>query len=289
MSTKRLSDYKLSTVLTTARSMLYGATRRKTIAVEGPSDVRFFKQWFSENNKVRFVSLDGKDNIYSLYDKYKRTSLSSSKAMFFCVDLDWYLIHSIPLPEKEHFLCNSYCLNTGKYYYNDLESFLVNTIALNKVLISYDVNIDDFNFFKQKLEAATRAIGKIRAADEITVRKQKLRSSIFNGCNMENYFDAKNVIFNEDLLMQDMPSWSNYPLYVDDLIEEANSLNIRFKTPWSLSRGHDITNFLSLYVNEVTFIKTNPKRVENELRLACEYDDFKRTPMHSKLLAESLL
>jgi len=289
MTQRNLYDFKIKSTLSTARSMLKGAKPRKTIAVEGLADVRFFNQWFSENEKIRFVSLDGKPNVLRLHKDYLKSPLKSVKGMFFCVDIDWDLIHGKALPLKEDFLINSYCQIKNKFSFNDLESFLINSRALQKLIASYDLVIEDFNDFKMKIEVCSRKIGKYRAADDIIKNKFMLRNSVLNGASVDDFFDAENFEFNEKLFTENMPRWANYSEHIEDLVQEAEILDDANKELWSLSRGHDITTMLSLFIENKAKIKTSPEKIEKELRLSCEYADFLTSPMYEKMVLESLI
>ena len=289
MTHKNLYDFKIKSALTTARSMLKGAKPRKTIAVEGLADVRFFNQWFSNNEKIRFVSLDGKPNVLRLHKDYLNSPLKAIKGMFFCVDIDWDLVHGKSLPLKEDFLINSYCQVKNKFSFNDLESFLINSSALQKLIASYDIVIDDFNDFKLKIEECSRAIGKYRAADDIVKNKFMLRNSVLNGAAVDDFFDGDNFAFNEKSFIESMPRWANYAEHIEDLVQEAEVLNSTNTDLWVLSRGHDITTMLAIYIEYKSKIKTSPEKIEKELRLSCEYADFSTSPMYEKMVSESLI
>ncbi|WP_323082385.1 hypothetical protein [Klebsiella variicola] len=290
---KTLKQYAVSSIISTARQMLSGAKQRKTIVVEGVNDVRFFNQWYGDSNKVRFVSVDGKPNVIIVHGEYiKQKNLKARKAMFFCVDIDWDIVHKRPLPGSDDFLCNSYCLNSKTHYHNDLEGFLVNTIALKKVLSSYDIDMSNgqLNSLLIKMEESSRSIGKYRAADHITQKKFGLYNSVLNGLSVSVFFDALNFKVDEKKLLSSMPNWSNYPDHITDLVNEASLLNQQYSYSWALSNGHDITEMLALYLEKKTKIRGICKeKIEKELRLSCELADFMPTPMYRKLIAESLI
>lgn len=290
---KTLKQYAVSSIVSTARQMLSGAKQRKTVIVEGVNDVRFFNQWYGDSNKVRFVSVDGKPNVFIVHGEYlKQKILKARKAMFFCVDIDWDIIHKRPLLGSDDFLCNSYCLISTTHYHNDLEGFLVNTIALKKVLSSYDIDMSNgqLNSLLTKMEDASRCIGKYRAADYIIQQKFGLYNSVLNGLNISVFFDVSNFKIDEQKLLSSMPSWSNYPAHITDLVNEASVLNQQYSHLWALSNGHDITEMLALYLEKKTAIRGLCKeKIEKELRLSCELADFIPTPMYKKLIAESLI
>jgi len=291
--TRTLRQFSVSSVVSTARQMLNGTKRRRTVVVEGDNDVRFFNQWYGDSDIVRFVSVGGKSNVMMVYSDYiKQQPMRDRRGMFFCVDIDWDLIHEKPLPSKDDFLCNSFCLNSLTHYNNDLEGFLVNTGAIKKVLSSYDIDVSDgfLDCIISKIEKASRCIGKYRAADEVTQKRLRLYSSVLNGLSATEFFDAKSFTINETELLRSMPNWSNYPLHIDDLVADATYLDKQFVKPFSLSNGHDITELLSVYIEANSKVRGLTKdKIEKELRLGCELADFKSTPMYEKMVSEYLI
>nr|WP_015060321.1 DUF4435 domain-containing protein [Rahnella sp. WMR66]CAZ68660.1 hypothetical protein [Rahnella sp. WMR66] len=290
---KTLREFSVSSVVSTARQMLGGVKKRKTVVVEGVNDSRFFNQWYGDSEVVRFVSVDGKPNVMKVYGEYlKNKNMKERKGMFFCVDIDWDILHKKSPPVEDDFLCNAYCLKSSSHYNNDLEGFLVNTGALKKVLSSYDIDMSNGNLTSLlvKMESASRCIGKYRAADYITQNKLGLYNSILNGLRVDDFFDASSFSVDETKLLALMPSWSNYPANIPDLISEATNLDNTHPQKWILSNGHDITYMLSAYLELKTGIRgINKDKIEKELRLSCELAEFKLTPMHMKLLNESLI
>lgn len=290
---KTLKPYAVNSILSTARQMFNGTKQRKTVVVEGVNDVRFFNQWYGDSNIVRFVAAEGKSNVITVHAEYvKQQNLKNKKAMFFCVDIDWDLLHRLPPPNSDDFMCNSYCLSSSTHYHNDLEGFLVNTGALKKVLSSYDIDMSNgqLAYLSNEMEKASRCVGKYRAADHIVQKSLGLKNSVLNGLDISVFFDASNFSIDEKKLLDAMPRWSNYPYHIDDLVDEASTLNKNHSRKWELSNGHDITEMLALHLEYKTKTKGIVKeKIERELRLGCELSDFILTPMFAKMNAESLI
>jgi len=222
----------------------------------------------------------------------KNPMMVSRRGMFFCVDVDWDFVHKFPPMNKEFVIMNSACLITNKHFYNDMEIFLVNTVALDKVLASYDIDTSKSHIrdLKNKIEVASRIIGKYRAADNITKNRLSLYKSVLNGLDAMTYFDSKTLTINEASLIAAMPSWSNYPHHVDDLIKDAEILERNNPQPWSLSNGHDVTEMLAEYIKFLMgYRELSKEKIERELRLSCELHDFSSTPMYSKMVSENLI
>lgn len=288
-----LKKYFDKNIVSTARAMFTGSGKKKTIIVEGVNDCRFLNQWFGDNNNIRFVAANGKTNVIHTYNDFlKNTMMVKNKAMFFCVDVDWDFIHGKTEYNKDFFILNSACLFNKKHFHNDLEIFLINTVALKKVLSSYDVNIEGDNLLKlkTKLELASRTIGKYRAADDITKKRLFLSQSVLNGLDAMSFFNPEKMEVDEDSLVSSMSRWSNYPIHVDDLIEDAEILNSKYTLPWSLSNGHDVTEMLAKYICSIKgWEELKKEKIETELRISCELADFSITPMYEKFRAEGLI
>lgn len=268
-----------------------GRNELKILAVEGDGDKRFLSQYFDEEDNLEFIPTYGKEILIQVYNKFRDKKFLNKDSYFFCVDLDYDIIHNkLELIQNNNFLCNVYCLNSNKYFFNDLESFLVNTSALKKLLSSFDQphSKKDMNDLNGKLEQASRAVGKYRAADFIVMKEQGLRSSVLDGLVLDNYFDVEIFCVLDKKLELEIPNWSKQKLYVDELIEKASELNKTYLQKWELSRGHDITKLLALYLSKKTGKNITDKQIENSLRIGCEKAEFEQTPMYKKIANDIL-
>lgn len=289
MYNKSMKSYKtdFKAIFTKICGISRGKNKLKIIVVEGIDDKRFLSPYFDEEDNIEFIPAEGKEIVMQLYNKFKEKNFFDKDSYFFYVDLDYDLIHEkISLIKNDKFICNVYCFNDNQYFFNDLESFLVNTSALKKLLSSFDQpnSTKDVNDLKVKLELASRAIGKYRAADVIVIKEQGLQSSVLDGLKLDTYFDVEAFCILNKKLESEIPNWSRQKLSVEDLIVKANELNNTYSQQWALSRGHDITKLLELYLSYKTK-KNNitQARIEEVLRVACEKIDFEKTPMYKKI------
>jgi hypothetical protein len=68
---------------------------------------------------------------------------------------------------------------------------------------------------------------------------------------------------------------SQYKNLVDELFQEAVNINLKFPNKWSLSRGHDISELISIYLFDKFDIDLNSEDIEQCLRLAIDSEDMK--------------
>lgn len=284
MSRLRTAQSNPTNLLNTAR-MMYRSKGEQTIVVEGKTDKFFLQQWCKEGAKIRFDGMAGKDLVEKVYKESKHPNYSDV-GLYFFADVDFDTVAGIELISDPRFIYNAYCHNHSVVEYNDLEAFLVNNGALEKVLINHGIDRACASDIKRKLELASRYLGSLRAADIVIVKQMRLSSSILNGLEIEPFFDAQNLVFDQKAFEAQLPYWSNNRRYVDELLEEAEKINSANTKPWALSRGHDITEMLALHLAHVGSKGMRAERVESMLRMACELATFKASPMGRKLASE---
>ena len=261
----------------------------KTVFVEGLNDRKMIEPMI--NKDTRLEILHGKDNVMSVNGLYARDNFARQKGyVMLMADVDYDII--INRGTSNDVTYNVVCSQSG-HVYNDLETYLVNTPALKKVMCNYNIFLVDQEIkeLAESLELVSRFFGKYRAADESL--KYKLGGqSILNGFSIEQFFTVTpSLSFDEGKFLENLPLWANRKELVDDLIEEANKINNRHSKPWSLSNGHDITHTLSTYISEKESSRVSRKitikaeDVEKLLRLACDHHEYKSSPMGRALEA----
>jgi len=273
------------TLLETAINF-YRSKKIKTAIVEGACDRRFIQQWCKADAPVRFDGFNGKALVEQAYDGSQLGAFSKHDFLYFFSDIDYDAISGRKIIQHPRYINNAYCSTKQQAEYNDLEIFLINTIALEKVLSNQDVEPSEANNIRDKLEQSSCIVGSFRAADITLSKKLGLNRSILNGLEPATFFNSKNISIDYKQMIDQMPKWSNYPSYIDDLIDEADTLRKRNVVKWSLSRGHDVTEFLSLHLEERGSKGLSRERLELMLRLACELSDYKNSPMGRQLLAD---
>ncbi|MFC0708089.1 hypothetical protein [Azorhizophilus paspali] len=262
---------------------MFRSKQIRTAIVEGVCDKRFLSQWVSAGAPIRFDGFDGKSLVNLAYTKSRMKPYSDFDFLCFFADIDFDVIVKQPLINHPCYIYNAFCFEEDRLYYNDLETYLINTTAFEKVLVNLDVDVNEADSLRKRLERASRVTGSLRAADILVQRANGLRLSVLNGLEIRSFFNSRDITFNEDELFKALPRWSNYREYTDDLIEVAKRLDRELPTDWSLSRGHDLTEMLALYLEHHGQRGMAAEKLELMLRLACERSEFQRSPMGRRL------
>ncbi|WP_027906841.1 hypothetical protein [Pseudomonas taiwanensis] len=284
MSRLRDAQCNPTNLLNTAK-LMFKSKGEQTIVVEGVTDKFFLEQWCKEGASIRFAGMRGKELVEKIYQASKHPHYSDLE-LFFFADVDFDNVAGVKMISDPRFIYNAFCHHKSLVEYNDLEAFLINNGALEKVLINHGIDRASAPDIKRKLEAASRYLGSLRAADIVTVKAFKLSSSILNSFEIEPFFDARNLVIDQKAFEAQLPYWSNNKNYVEDLLEEAEKIEKANTKPWALSRGHDLTEMLALHLEQAGSKGMRAERVESMLRMACELATFKASPMGRKLASE---
>lgn len=257
-----------------ARQM-FDSKEVRTIVVEGVSDKRYFGQWISG---ARIHVCNGKESVVKAYNYYKTHKKGGHDFMCFIVDVDFDLVLRKALIDDECFIYNSLEDGSG---FNDMEIFLVNTRALDKVFLNLGLEFDfeEINEIRLKLREASSDFGSFRVADCLLRRGGGVGGSLLGEFKVDRCFDRAGISIKHELVIDGIRDDCRSA----DLIDKARGLRDSYKGSWSLSRGHDVTNMLSLFLRER--IKKPPKSgdLEMMLRLACEGCDFEGSPVGKRL------
>lgn len=268
---------------------MFRSKKIRTVVVEGVCDKRFLSQWITADAAIRFDGLGGKPLVDLVYKNSRLKPYSDFEFLYFFADVDFDVIAKQPLNEHPSFVYNAFCFKENRLHYNDLETYLINTSAFGKVLVNLDIDANEADGLRERLERASRVMGSLRAADIVVQRANNLRSSILNGLEIRAFFDPGDVAFNETELFKALPRWANYREYVDELIEVAKRLDRESPTDWSLSRGHDLTEMLALHLKHRGQKGMTAEKLELMLRLACELAEFQGSPMGRRLAASGCM
>lgn len=264
---------------------MFRSKKIRTAVVEGVCDKRFLSQWIPANAAIRFDGLDGKSLVDLAYKSSRLKPYSDYEFLYFFADVDFDVITKKPLHEHPTFIYNAFCFEENRLHYNDLETYLINTSAFEKVLVNLDIDVNESEGLRERLERASRVTGSLRAADIIVQQTNNLHSSVLNGLEIRTFFNSRDIAFNYDELLKALSRWSNYREHTDDLIEAAERLDRESPLGWSLSRGHDLTEMLSLHLECRGKKGMTAEKLELMLRLACELAEFQGSPMGRRLAA----
>lgn len=270
-----------TTIINTAIS-LNRSQKYATIIVEGENDARFLRQWITSDVKVRFAGFGGKKVVIDSYNEAKRQDSLNLNYLTFVADVDFDGIHG-QIINDDRFIYNEFCYRNKTVIHNDLEGFLFTTKALEKYLANHDIEAAEVENIRVKIEKATKIIGSYRLADIQLQSQKKKKNSILNGIEVSQFISFKTLEIDVRKLQTQLPRWSNYPELVDDLIQQAAENQRTTPQKWLLSRGHDITEILCGYLNDLKGLHLNSSQIEQGLRLACERDWFVCSSMGNRI------
>ncbi|MEL2244219.1 hypothetical protein PAS25_25025, partial [Leclercia adecarboxylata] len=147
-----------------------------------------------------------------------------------------------------------------------------------------DISHEDVEDLKEKIEVASRIIGKYRAADyKMTGGSEE--KSILNGLNILDFFDLNSLVVDDERIKDSIKNWSS-SMNIDELIDEAEKISAKHTAKWSLSRGHDVSLMLAEHLKHKYgkhFV--SQQFVEERLRIGCELNEFLKTHTGQGLLA----
>lgn len=262
---------------------LFKSSRKKTLVVEGESDYKFFHQWMDPSSDIRVVDVDGKENIESLYKLWVRDQKNKNNCLYLVADVDYdFIVYNKIKFNDDYFLYNFYCKSSNKPIYNDLESFLFNTSALEKLLVNYLIPKDQTSLVRDQIEKLTRVLGCYRAANEILSVGEK--KTIIDGLNLIEFCEISRFSFNVSDFKDRLKQYSPRKLDLDEFYDKVDELNSSIQPKWFFSRGHDITEILSLYLTEKIGKNIHPKSIELNLRLAANIQTFKKSTVGEQLV-----
>ncbi len=281
MSTLRPFQKNPTNVINSA-IQLYKSTKTKTIVVEGESDHKFLKQWMLKDSSIRIVDVDGKSNVETIYEKWNRQYKEKNPCFYLLADLDYdYVVNQRLKFNDDVFIYNAFCKQNNNPLFNDLEVFLVNTIAFEKLLVNYLIDKNQANVIRGNLEKVTRKVGAIRAANELLSKNKQI--SILDGIKIKDFFIGNNFTFDSNSFVARLRLCSPRKLEVDDLIQLAGQLESDSNKIWYYSRGHDLTEFMALYLSDHTDRTIYSHQVELNLRLGANLSSYLGSPMGKQL------
>lgn len=248
---------------------------KKFIYVEGGFDRKFLIGRGYSEDKYYYLGMTGKPSVISGYKNYMSgKDYERIDKILFLVDVDYdHVTDNVIAGEKIKYF--SYCNIENFHQYNDVEGFLLNSNAFYKFCLDYGVEAK-VNDIRNNVELESRRVGKYRAANEYLKKKYGLnkKDTILSKFNIEDYMDDKHFIF----LERDFESYqkinSKHKSYIDELFVEASRINSVFCNKWELSRGHDITEFISLYFYYNNIVDLKADEIEKILRIGVENTDF---------------
>ncbi|MGQ9373369.1 hypothetical protein ACUM6W_05950 [Acinetobacter tandoii] len=241
--------------------------------VEGESDKKFIKNLGLDKNKIGFDGFNGKDLVKALLSLSKNKQYNISSNCIFIMDIDYDIKLENPVCKDENVFYHGYCNIGNNHYYNDLESFLWETKAFQKILNEFDID-DDAISLRENLNNLASEIGYIKLADEIIMKTHKLSQSVLDGFNIEPFIRISDFTFQKDLLKENLRTRSPRKEYVDDIFKMALDLKNEDPNIKISIKGHDLTKLLEIYLKSRQKIWAKQSNLEMTLRVGFEATEY---------------
>jgi len=291
MSTLRRYQCDAARVVTNAK-MIFSSSQRYTLVVEGEADLRLLRNWLNEKS-ARLEVVAGKENVKEVWHKAKSLKFSS---MYCVADLDYDLVANYsPIIDSQFLYVSMESTNSvDDVECNDLEAALVRSNAFRKVMAQKcrsnddtDKNFGEFvGSLRERLRIASRNIGAFRAAD-LCYRRVNGRSPIGGDLRISDvFFDGKTISVDIEALAESLlRSSRTASVAMEEVVDNARSLLLKFDSGWQLCRGHDLTEMLGLHLTDQLNRRVSAREVEEDLRMACELETLFQTRFGRRLQA----
>lgn len=284
VTVKDIAD-ETNAFLDNALGLFRSNTIKKFIFIEGNTDRKLLINRGYSESLYNFLGMRGKPIVLKAYESYlKNPNYQKIDKILFLVDADYDLFTN-KLVESDVFTNFSYCKTLNELSFNDVDVYLVNSGALKKLAVEWNIPLEKLNDILKKIEMESRRIGKYRAANELLKIKYNLpeEGSILYGFNIENFFDNNHFLFLEAEFEADIKRVSSYKHYTSELFDLAHKLSNSNSKLWCLSRGHDVTNLLRMYL-KINHFEIEQDILEEYLRLSLDQIDFENSVTGSYML-----
>jgi len=272
------------TFLNEAFGIFRSLTYKKFLFVEGFYDKKFLNKKGFNENEYYYLGMCGKPMVITSLYNFQKPPFNEIKKIAFLIDNDYDHVTENIIDSSNLFI-NSICNSTKNHFSNDIESYLVCSAALTDWLDEFGLTLAQINLLKDEVERESRRIGKYRAANEFLKKSKSLpeKATILFKIDIEEFFDLKNFLFLEKNFESRVRYCSNYKELVDELFVLSNTLDHRFSKKWQLSRGHDITELISIYLDTKYSISLSAEEIEQYLRLSVDTSELKTNPTYRDL------
>ncbi|MDC4723753.1 hypothetical protein ACT43G_05955 [Acinetobacter baumannii] len=264
------------TFLHEAYGIYRSQTYNKFLFVEGKWDRKFLKKKGFPESDFYYLGMCGKDVVIATLYAFKNlVPYNRIDKIAFVVDNDYdHIVNNIIFDDK--LFINSVCNASRKHYLNDLENYLVCSKALDDWLDDFGLTSQQIKKLKEEVERESRRIGKYRAANEFLKKEKNLpvNSTILFKFEIEEFFDESNFLFLTKKFESRVRLCSSYKHLVNELFTVSDEINQTYNKEWQLSRGHDITELISLYLFIYFKINLSAAEIEQYLRLTIDTSEL---------------
>ncbi|MDC4314940.1 hypothetical protein OHV31_17735 [Acinetobacter baumannii] len=212
-----------SFILNKAQQNLRSKQKEVYIFVEGTNDKKFLKNLGLDKKEIGFDGFDGKPLVKKLLSLSKQNPYTIFSKSLFIMDIDYDSSVGNLISHDNNVFYHGYCNINNQHEYNDLEVFLWETKAFQKILNEFEIE-EDATSLRNELSILASEIGYLKLADEILVKENNLRSSILDGFNIESSIRISDFTFLEKDVYDSLKIRSPHKEYVEDLFEKIKQL-----------------------------------------------------------------
>lgn len=254
---------------------LYDSKKQITLLVEGLKDKRFYNQYGSGN--LRIQELSSKDGVLEAFNHVSsKLEYCGQNYIHFLVDIDHDFLLNKNLITNHFFNYHVWDVKSQKGY-NDLETYLISSNALEKFLVNYDIPFEEIPTIRKNLLESSSYIGAFRYADDLIQIQEGFVHSILDGMSLlEEWFD-QSMIVNQKQVCESISKRLRQNSCVDLLIRTAQKAFDQRTSEYQLCRGHDLSEILSIGINKRKRSRLNSDNVELNLRLAAEKEELNKS------------
>lgn len=273
-----------SFILSRAQQNLRSKQKDLYIFVEGKNDKKFLKNLGLDKKQIGFDGFDGKPLVKKLLSLSKQKPYTIFSQSLFIMDIDYDSSVGNLISHDNNVFYHGYCNISNQHEYNDLEVFLWETKAFQKILNEFEIEEDAITL-RNVLSILASEIGYLKLADEILVKENALRSSILDGFNIESFIRISDFTFLEKDIKENLKLRSPHKEYVDDLFEKIKELKKDYPNIKICVKGHDLTKILEIYLKHKGKQWANQTNLEMTLRVGFEADEYLKSPLGQSLLS----
>ena len=244
------------------------------LIVEGSSDARFYKM-FINHKACRVVPANSKEAVLQVVSSLE----SEVEGILGIVDADFWKVDGIEPPSSNVIMTDTH----------DLESLILSSSALNKVLAEYgnDREIDDFEYrtghtIQEVLAESGKIIGFCR-----WISLTNRFSLKFSHLNFGKFIEGRDLSVDIDLFFKALRKNSSFDVPVKSMKRTLKTAINAPHDPWQLTCGHDMVSILLIGL-KYRFGENNAEKLvrgslESDLRLSYSEENFRKTQMHAAI------
>ncbi|KAB2954147.1 DUF4435 domain-containing protein [Heliorestis acidaminivorans] len=270
-----MREYLNATRLVTKLKMLRSLYKKTAfLIVEGVSDARLYGK-FMNKQSCHIIVGENKQNILGALTRLEEEKFIGFLAI---VDLDYDYQQKEEKRNPNLFYTDSH----------DLETLLLNSSALDNVLVEYG-DEKKINHLEQKSEKRLVDIIAGSAATVGYLRWCSLEKKLafrFENLDFSAFICERTLEVDEDLMLKYVLKNSKRPVPVEEELLDTwlREYKERKYNPWMVCSGHDAVRILLLgllnFFGAYNAKKLTANTLEGSLRLAYTFDDFRETELY---------